>query len=160
MCGGKVSKLLQTIPRAAHWRLASLPETLSPAQIDGLLASFDANLPSGRRAYSMVRCVTGLGLRCAEVVKLRIEDIDWRNGTVRIARSKMHFMDWQPLPRATGEAIADYVSTSGPRRQAGRLFVRHVIAFRRWGWDRCDPEAIGSVQPRCSASAGRRSIGC
>src|SRR5690606_20977107 len=86
MCGDEVAKLLQAIPRAAHWRLASLPETLSSAQIDALLASFEANLPSGRRAYAMVRCVTDLGLRCAEVVKLRIEDIDWRNGTIRIAR--------------------------------------------------------------------------
>ncbi|WP_157973409.1 tyrosine-type recombinase/integrase, partial [Blastomonas sp. UPD001] len=88
MSGDEVAKLLQAIPRAAHWRLASLPETLSPTQIDALLASFDGNLPSRRRAYAMVRCVTDLGLRCAEVVKLRIEDIDWRNGTVRIARSK------------------------------------------------------------------------
>ncbi len=124
MCGDDIAKLLQAIPLAAHWRLAPLPEVLSPAEIDLLLASFSATLPSGRRAYAMVRCVTDLGLRCAEVVKLRIDDIDWRNGTVRIARSKTHFTACLPLPKPTGDAIADYLGTSGRRQQAGRfLFV-------------------------------------
>lgn len=159
MSGDEVTKLLQAIPRAAHWRLASLPETLSPTQIDALLASFDANLPSRRRAYAMVRCVTDLGLRCAEVVKLRIEDIDWRNGTVRIARSKTHFTDSLPLPMATGEAIADYLKHERPETASRAIFVRHVApydrpvqtgvakraviaAFRRCGWNRCDPHVL------------------
>lgn len=159
MCGDEVAKLLQAIPRAAHWRLAPLPETLSPAQIDALLSSFDASLPSGRRAYAMVRCVTDLGLRCAEVVKLRIDDIDWRNGTVRIARSKTLFTDCLPLPRATGVAIADYLRHERPKTASRAIFVRHVApydlpiqagvarraviaAFRRCGWDRSDPHIL------------------
>jgi site-specific recombinase XerD len=159
MCGDDVAKLLQAIPRAAYWRLAPLPETLSSAQIDALLASFDDSLPSARRAYAMVRCVTDLGLRCAEVVKLRIDDIDWRNGTVRIARSKTHFMDCLPLPRATGEAIADYLRLERPKTASRAIFVRHVApydlpiqtgvarravvaAFRRCGWNRSDPHVL------------------
>ncbi|MDE2351279.1 MAG: tyrosine-type recombinase/integrase [Alphaproteobacteria bacterium] len=159
MCGDEVAKLLQAIPRAAYWRLAPLPETLSPAQIDSLLASFDARVPSRRRAYAMVRCITDLGLRCAEVVKLRIDDIDWRNGTVTIARSKTHFAGSLPLPRATGEAIADYIRHERPKTASRAVFVRHVApydlpvqagvakraviaAFRRCGWDRCDPHVL------------------
>lgn len=159
MRGDEVTKLLQAIPRAAHWRLTPLPEILSPAEIDVLLASFDANLPSGRRAYAMVRCLTDLGLRCAEVVKLRIDDIDWRHGTVKIARSKTQFTDCLPLPRATGEAIADYVRHERPETANRAIFVRHVApydrpvqtgvarraviaAFRRCGWDRCDPHVL------------------
>lgn len=159
MCGDEVAKLLQAIPRAANWRLASLPDTLSPAQIDALLGSFDAGLASGRRAYAILRCVTDLGLRCAEVVKLRIEDIDWQNGTITIARSKTHFTDCLPLPRATGEAIADYVRHERPETVSRAVFVRHVApydrpvqagvaqraiiaAFRRCGWDRSDPHVL------------------
>jgi integrase/recombinase XerD len=159
MRGDEVAKLMQAIPRAAHWRLAPLPEILSAAEIDVLLASFDANLSSGRRAYAMVRCVADLGLRCAEVVKLRIDDIDWRNGTVRIARSKTHFTACLPLPMATGEAIADYVRHERPKTASRAIFVRHVApydhpiqagvaqrsviaAFRRCGWDRSDPHVL------------------
>lgn len=159
MCGDEVAKLLQAIPRAAHWRLAPLPEILSPAEIDALLASFDVNLPSGRRAYAMVRCVTDLGLRCAEVVRLRIDDIDWRDGTVRIARSKTNFTACLPLLRATGEAIANYLMHERPKTVSRAIFVRHVApydhpiqagvaqrsvvaAFRRCGWDRSDPHVL------------------
>jgi integrase/recombinase XerD len=65
----------------------------------------------------MVRRVTDLGLRRAEVVRLGIDDIDWRKGTIRIARSKTRFTDSLPLPRATGEAIAEYLSGTGGRGQ-------------------------------------------
>jgi len=70
-----------------------------------------------------------LGLRCAEVVKLRIDDIDWRNGTVRIARSKTHFTACLPLPRATGEAIADYLRHERPTTASRAIFVRHVAPY-------------------------------
>ena len=159
MLGNDVGRLLREIPRAAHWRLAGLPDVLSPAQIDAVLASFDDHLPSRRRAYAMVRCVTDLGLRCSEVVKLRLDDVDWRNGIIRIARTKTHFTDSLPLPAATGNAIADYLRHERPKTNNRAIFVRHVApydvpiragvakhaviaAFARCGWDRTDPHVL------------------
>jgi integrase len=94
-----------------------------------------------------------------EVVKLRIDDIDWQNGTVRIARSKTHFTDCLPLPKTTGEAIADYLRYERPKTASRAIFVRHIApydvpilpgvakraviaAFRRCGWDRSDPHIL------------------
>lgn len=159
MLGDDVGRLLQAIPRAAHWRLAELPDVLSPTQIDAVLASFDDHLPSRRRAYAMVRCVTDLGLRCSEVVKLRLDDVDWRNGIIRIARTKTHFTDSLPLPAGTGDAIADYLRHERPKTSNRAIFVRHVApydvpiragvakhaviaAFARCGWDRTDPHVL------------------
>ena len=67
--GDRVTELLAAIPRAAHWRLASLPDVLSDAEIDELLRSFDPPFRSYRRAFAMVRCLTDLGLRCSEVAR-------------------------------------------------------------------------------------------
>jgi integrase/recombinase XerD len=159
MLGDDVLRLIAAIPRAPHWRLAGLPEVLSDTQIDKLLAAFPEGLPSRRRAYAMVRCVTDLGLRCAEVVKLRLDDIDWHHGIVRIARTKTHFTDRLPLPAVTGEAIADYVQNERPKTKNQAIFVRHVApydvpirsgvakhaviaAFARCGWERTDPHII------------------
>ena len=159
MLGDDVGKLLREIPRAAHWRLAALPDVLSPAQIDAVLASFDDRVPSRRRAYAMVRCITDLGLRCSEVVKLRIDDIDWRSGIIRIARTKTHFTDSLPLPTVTGDAIADYLRHERPKTNSRAIFVRHVApydvpikagvakhaviaAFARCGWRRTDPHVL------------------
>jgi integrase/recombinase XerD len=80
--GDQVGQLLAAIPRAANWSLASLPQVFSDAEVEQLLRSFDRPFPSHRRAYATVRCLTDLGLRCCEVVKLRLDDIDWREGKI------------------------------------------------------------------------------
>jgi len=148
-----VTELLAAIPRAAHWRLASLPEVLSDAEIDELLGSFDPPFRSHRRAFAMVRCLTDLGLRCSEVAGLRLEDINWHDGTLRLAGTKTRRVDTLPLPDATGAAIAAYLREERPRTSNRAIFVRHVApydtpikslvvqravraAYRRCGWKR------------------------
>lgn len=87
-CGDRVHSLLGVIAKPAHWSLAALPRALSDAEASRLLSSFVASLPSPRRGYAMVRCALDMGLRCGEVAKLQLADIDWRNGTVTLRRTK------------------------------------------------------------------------
>jgi integrase len=47
---------------------------------------FDASVPSAKRGYAMVRCLVDLGLRSSEVIHLQLDDIDWRNGVIRLAK--------------------------------------------------------------------------
>lgn len=125
-CGDQVRMLLGAIPSAAHWRLAPLPEVLTESQLEHLLDSFTPGMPSARRAYAMVRCVVDLGLRASEVVRLRLDDIDWHAGIVKLARSKSRRTDVLPLPAATGHAIAQYLQFERPATTNRALFVRHV----------------------------------
>jgi hypothetical protein len=151
--GDSVTGLLAAIPRAAHWRLASLPEVLSDAEIDELLRSFDPPFRSHRRAFAMLRCLTDLALRCSEVANLRLEDINWIDGTLRLGGTKTRRVDTLPLPDATGAAIAAYLRDERPRTSNRAIFVRHVApydtpidsrvvqravqaAYRRCGWKR------------------------
>ena len=153
MSGDRVSQLAAAIPRAAHWRLASLPEVLTDAEIDELLRSFDQPFPSRRRAYAMARCLIDLGLRCSEVVNLRLEDLDWTDGTISLVGTKGRRADVLPLPAATGGAIAAYLLEERPQTSNRAIFVRHVApydepiekgvvkhavlaGYRRCGWTR------------------------
>lgn len=153
MSGDRVSELTAAIPRVAHWRLASLPEVLTGAEIDELLQSFDQPFPSHRRAYAMVRCLIDLGLRCCEVVKLRLEDINWAEGTISLIGTKGKRADVLPLPTATGSAIAAYLRDERPQTSNRAIFARHVApydkpiekgavkravlaGYRRCGWTR------------------------
>ncbi|MDW9589648.1 tyrosine-type recombinase/integrase [Sinorhizobium meliloti] len=129
MMGDDVQHLLGAIPRVACWRLSSLPDVLSDAQIETLLASFDKDFPSRRRAYAMVRCLTDLGLRTSEVAQLQLGDIDWRQGTIRISRSKGRRFDVLPLPPETGDAIAAYLRHERPPSTNRAIFVRHVAPY-------------------------------
>jgi integrase/recombinase XerD len=153
MSGDRISGLTAAIPRAARWRLASLPEVLTDTEIDELLRSFDQPFPSRRRAFAMVRCLIDLGLRCSEVVKLRLEDISWADGTICLVGTKGRRTDVLPLPAATGSAIAAYLREERPQTSNRAIFVRHVApydesiqkgvveravlaGYRRCGWPR------------------------
>jgi site-specific recombinase XerD len=127
--GDPVGDLRASIPGAAHWRLATLPAVLSPAQVDDLLSAFTGPMPSLRRAYAMVRCLADLGLRACEVARLRLDDIDWRAGTLRLARAKSRRDDLLPLPPETGRAIVDYLTLERPATTNRAVFVRHVAPY-------------------------------
>ena len=124
-CGDQVGHLLPVIASPANWRLAPLPQTLSPTEVTGLLASFTPELPSALRAYAMVRCVVDLGLRASEVVNLGLDDIDWVAGTLRISQNKARRADLLPLSQATGGAIAKYLRLERPSTANRHVFVRH-----------------------------------
>lgn len=124
--GDRVEHLLPVVARPAYWRLASLPQTLTPEEVKRLLCAFPVDLPSRLRCYALVRCVVDLGLRSAEVIAMELDDIDWTSGTVRISKSKSRRVDVLPLPQATGSAIADYLRSERPCTTSRRVFVRHV----------------------------------
>jgi site-specific recombinase XerD len=126
VCGDPVGCLLATIATPANWRLAPLPQTLTPTEVAQLLQAFSPAIPSARRAYAMVRCVVDLGLRASEVVSLTLDDLDWNAGTLRISRNKSRREGLLPLPQQTGTAIAEYLRHERPRCVSRVVFVRHV----------------------------------
>jgi site-specific recombinase XerD len=124
--GDRVDHLLPVVASPANWRLAPLPKTLAPDEVNRLLVAFPADLPSRLRCYALVRCVVDLGLRSSEAIALELDDLDWVAGTVRISRSKSRRADVLPLPQLTGAAIADYLRSERPQTTSRRVFVRHV----------------------------------
>jgi site-specific recombinase XerD len=124
--GVGVDHLLPVIASPAHWRLATLPQTLSPSEVTRLLDAFPPELPSHLRGYAMVRCLVDLGLREREVVSLELDDIDWEAGTLCIRKSKSLRVDVLPLPQTTGRAIAAYLRSERPTTVNRHVFVRHV----------------------------------
>lgn len=126
LSGARVDHLLPVIASPAHWRLAPLPQTLSPIEVARLLDAFPPDLPSHLRGYAMVRCLVDLGLREREVVSLELDDIDWEVGTLRIRKGKSRRVDVLPLPQTTGQAIAAYLRSERPVTANRRVFVRHV----------------------------------
>jgi site-specific recombinase XerD len=125
VCGDNVHALIGVIALPAHWSQASLPRSLSPDEVDRLLASFTSDLPSPRRGYAIVRCALDMGLRASEIAKLSLSDIDWQTGTVMLRRTKSRREDIMPLPAVTGQAIANYLQFERPPTTNPAVFVRH-----------------------------------
>jgi len=117
--------LIGAVPRPPQWSLASLPPSLSEVELERFWATFDRCTPMGRRDYAMARSLADLGLRCQEVAHLHLEDIDWREGTVRLCESKSRRTQRLPLPQITGAALIDYLSHGRPVTSSRSIFVLH-----------------------------------
>ena len=123
ICGDSVARVVAVISSPVQWRLASLPRALKPAEVQRLLGA----LPSERwprRRYALIRCALDMGLRAGEIANLLIGDIDWRQGTVTLKRTKSRRQDILPLPMATGQALADYLQHERPVSPSPAIFVR------------------------------------
>ena len=125
-CGDQLHALIGVVSYPANWQLASLPQALSNAEVGHLVDSLGWDGPSARRADAMVLCALDLGLRCGEIARLALDDVDWRAGTITLRRTKGRREDILPLPEATGRAIADYLKLERPQTTSRAVFVRHV----------------------------------
>ncbi len=133
--------LAQAVPRAAGWRLSSLPQPLEAEHVALLLLSCDQATVVGRRDLAILALLARLGLRAGEVARLCLDDIDWRAGEVTI-RGKGSSIACLPLPHEAGEALVSYlrhgrpqadfrevfVSMHAPLRPLSPIAVTHVVA--------------------------------
>jgi integrase/recombinase XerC len=149
-CGDRVHGLIGVLAYPIKWKLASLPQTLSSAEVERLEAALGGDGRSARRADAMVRCALDLGLRRGEVAGLSLDDIDWRAGTITLRRTKGRREDCLPLPAATARAIADYLRLERPQTDSRAVFVRHGTPCGR----PIGPDCVGKTIRQAYARAG------
>lgn len=118
-------RLARAVPGIPVWKRVRNPKTLTVDQLNRVLDIFDRSTPNGQRDYAMAICMADLGLRASEVAGLRLDDIDWDQGTVRLVAPKGHRDRVLPLPRRVGVALATYLRRGRPRSGHRQIFVRH-----------------------------------
>lgn len=117
-------QLTAAVPTVAGWRLAALPKTLQPREVQALLEACDRRTRMGRRDFAVLTILVRLGLRASEVACLRLDDIDWRAGSILI-RGKGNQIEPLPLPQDVGGAVVAYLRRGRPATAADRsVFVR------------------------------------
>jgi site-specific recombinase XerD len=121
--------LAASVPAVAGWRLAWLPKSLEPDQVDRLLRVCDPGSALGRRDAAIVRLLVRLGLRAGEVAVLRLDDIDWRAGEV-VIHGKGRHESRLPLPRDVGRALVAYLRRGRPSSTSRQVFLGDRAPFR------------------------------
>ena len=117
--------LVHAAPKVLRRRLAGLPKGLEPDQVRRLLAACDVDTAVGGRDLAILTLLVRLGLRRGEVARLRLDDIDWRAGTISV-HGKGNCYERVPLPPDVGHRVAEYLQHGRPTDAQGRtVFVRH-----------------------------------
>lgn len=125
MCPADLDK---AVPGYASWRLAKLPRYLTAEQVSRLLAACDGDTPRRRRDRAMLLLLVRLGLRAGDVAQLRLSDIEWETGSLRVC-GKSRCEVRLPLPQEVGEAILSYLECR-PSCRSDRVFLRNVAPYR------------------------------
>lgn len=121
--GLRADRLEDAVPVVPHRRGGGLPRHLDSATFARLISGLDASTPRGLRDRAIMLSMARLGLRPGEVAGLRLEDIDWREGTIRVRRRKTGHGALLPLPPEVGEAIVDYLQRGRPPTPVREVFV-------------------------------------
>jgi hypothetical protein len=129
------------------WRGAGLPRPLESGELRRLLSCCDRRTVVGRRDFAIVLLMGRLGLRCGEVARLTLEDIDWRaglvvEGSVRLAQGRLGLgedttypppgeLGRNPLGRAMGASEGMDQRTFSDGRLGRRAPVQRVSNAER-----------------------------
>ncbi len=97
---------------------------LPKSDIAKLLDTIDRSTVKGKRDYAVMMLGTVLGLRACDVVALKLSDIDWLRGEIRIVQSKTSNPVILPLTQDVGEALKDYILNARPSTTDNEIFLR------------------------------------
>ena len=128
----------QAVPLIAQWRLSALPRYLPAKDVERVIDSCDLLKPVGIRDRAILLLLARLGLRAGDILNLRLSDIDWRKGTVRVCGKGRREVEL-PLPQDAGEAVLAYLNEVRAQVATDRVFL-------------CIPAPIRALQTSATVS--------
>jgi integrase/recombinase XerD len=141
------------LPAHASRKLSSIPKFLVSEDVDRVVASCSTD-KTGLRDKAVILLLSRLGLRGGDVVRLRLTDIDWENGMIKVCgKGRRH--ELLPLPQQVGKAILRYLQKSRPACRASELFVTVPPPYRKLSY-----QAVGGIVRRAIDRAGVSSPAC
>ncbi|WP_246777224.1 tyrosine-type recombinase/integrase [Microvirga sp. VF16] len=139
----------QAIPTIPQWRLSALPRYIPSADVERVIGSCDVTTSMGIRDRAVLLLLARLGLRAGDIAGMRLDDIDWQEGTLRV-RGKGRREIRLPLPQDAGDAIIAYLRDARPLAACEQIFLRIVAPYR--------PLASASVSSIVSLALERAGI--
>ncbi len=111
------------LAHAAPRRVRALP-CFTREETGRLLDGIETGTPCGKRDYAMVMLAVSTGLRCCDIVALRLDEIDWHRDEIRLVQAKTSRPLVLPLPAPAGNAVAEWILHGRPDCDAPEVFVR------------------------------------
>ena len=142
--------LVAAVPTVPVQRFSTLPRHLPRDDIERIIASCDRATPMGMRDRAILLLLARLALRAGDVANLRLEDIGWNNGVVRVS-GKSRRAAALPLPQDVGDAVKDYVLHARPVVDAEKVFLRMMPPLH-------EPLSSGGVSAVAKAAIKRSGV--
>ena len=108
------------------------PERVSWAALKKVLGAVDRTRPLGKRDFAIFVTAASYGWGAADILSLRLDDIDWYRNRLSIVRPKTGVRIEVPLRPQVAHALATYIQTTRPANTGKReVFLRHYAPWAK-----------------------------
>jgi integrase/recombinase XerD len=116
---------------APRYRIDEEPPRILPwGDVQKILRAISRSKAPGKRDFAILLLLATYGLGAAEVLALRVEDLDWRAGVLRVNRPKTNTLIELPLLPAITKALTAYLRWERPPARAiHSLFLRKNMPY-------------------------------
>lgn len=144
-------ELAHAVPAIPQWRLSAMPRYLPAADVERMIASCDASKAHGVRDRAILLLLARLGLRAGDVLGLRLGDIRWAEGTLRVC-GKGRREVCLPLPQDAGDALLEYICRARPASGSDAVFLRSSAPYRPFAKSSCISSVVRLALGRAGIS--------
>ena len=110
---------------APRYRIDERPPRCLPwSDVQKILRAISRSEAPGKRDYAIVLLLATYGLGAAEVLGIRLEDLDWQGGVLRVRRPKTNVSIELPLLPAVAQALTAYLRWERPPARS----VQHIFS--------------------------------
>jgi site-specific recombinase XerD len=145
--GKMPSNLAKSVFGPRFCRSERPPRTLPWTDVQAILRSIGQSEPPGKRDFAILLLLATYGLGAAEVLGLRLGDVDWRAGILRARRPKTKTHIELPLLPGVAKALTAYLRWERPPATGiPFLFLRTIMPY--------EPMTSGALRHRIRYYAG------
>jgi len=120
------------------------------SEIAATLAQIDCSTVMGKRDYAIILLGAVTGVRAVDIKNLKLSNIDWQHGEIKIVQGKTGKTNILPLTKDVGEAVKDYILHARPHSVDDNVFIRLMPPYVAVG----DSWSIGNIYDRYRKRAG------
>ena len=153
MLGKCPASLEGAVPPIRTRRASRLPRGLKAEDVDRLIASCNIATSTGRRDRAILLLLARLGLRAGDIVRLKLTDIDWANGHLKVL-GKGRRETLLPLPQEVGDAVLAWLEDGRPAVPDKHVFLCAVPPVRPFS----GTTAITTLVSRAITRAGLKDV--
>ena len=142
-------------PLIPHYRRPFvMPSVYSEEEIRKLEGVINRTNKTGVRDYAMLLLVSRYGLRAGDIIKLVFNELDFKNGYIRLIQEKTG-QPWEGkmLPEVRS-ALLDYINNARPDSDSDNVFLLTRAPFHKIG-----NASIRNMMSRCLLVAGIDTVG-
>lgn len=130
--GISTHKVAYSIHGPRVYKNEQLPSYIPWENVQHIISNYPHETAIQKRNFAMLLLFAIYGLRCSEVINLKLNDIDWRNETIYLFRAKDSRPQMMPLVDIVGNAIIDYICNGRPNNYSSQeIFLRSRSPFQK-----------------------------